>query len=944
VRRSIVAAAALVPLFYGLTVAGSAPAAASPGNPDTPAVWDATVSAAQVPVLARAGADTSELAAVPASGRSAVELVLTGSQARRVRAAGVSLTRHAAAAAPAPQGVFRPYSGPGGLAEELRQVAEDHPDIAKLESIGKTVQGQDILALKVTRNATRTPDGARPATYYFGAQHAREWITPEMVRRLMHKFLDGYGTEADVTSLVDSTELWFMPVANPDGYDYTFSDAPGARLWRKNLRDNNGDGAIAVGDGVDLNRNSGWKWGWDDEGSSPDVTSDLYRGPGPDSEPETVAMNAFERRVKPRFAVNFHSAAQRLMYGIGWQTNTPTPDDVMYQAIVGDPSDSAVPGNRPQIVSDISTSNGDSAGEAVNVNGVPMIADEMASCQTAAASVDGDAWTPADCPSTFQFPDDEKLIEAEYQRNLPFAMSVAESAANPAEPKSSLSRTVAALTPHTFTTALAGTQTVAVIGRKSLGAPTAYYRVNGGQVRTAATRAWKGGQVYGGTDNLYYDEYRGTVTGARANDRVEVWFAAGGQAGRHFTYQVAGAPAGDTLVLADEGAPARNASAYPVPQATVWDVATEGDPDALGVLSHFKNVVWEVGGHSSDVATTLAVRDFMNEGGKLVKAGPAAASNAPLSTTGVNGDDFAQYWLGVDSPSVSSGATGFTGIGANVTFTSPQSADGLFADISDTLPAARYPQFATTPAGTYTGLAGPYEPFAGTGMAAVRHSDNDYARLTRTIDLTGVTADHAPKLTFALSYDTEPGFDGVTFEAHTAGRDDWTTLPDAGGLTSTGAPEDCASLLGSHPFLTHYLTPAGADCTPSGTTGTWNELTGSGNGWHRITLDLSKYAGTSAEVAVTYFSDSSTGGKGAFVDDAQLQIGGVATDTTDFESGLGAFAAAGDSPSVWARSGTVLHSYAALATSRGLTLGFGLESLPASQRGPLLKQALARLR
>ena len=53
--------------------------------------------------------------------------------------------------------------------------------------------------------------------------------------------------------LVNTTELWFVPVANPDGYDFTFTD--GQRLWRKNLRDNNGDGEITVGDGVDLNRN-----------------------------------------------------------------------------------------------------------------------------------------------------------------------------------------------------------------------------------------------------------------------------------------------------------------------------------------------------------------------------------------------------------------------------------------------------------------------------------------------------------------------------------------------------------------------------------------------------------------------------------------------------------------------------------------------------------------
>ena len=99
-----------------------------------------------------------------------------------------------------------------------------------------------------------------------------------MNRRLMHYFLDNYGSDKQITKLVDKNELWFVPVANPDGYDFTFT--PGNRLWRKNLRDNNSDGTIAPGDGVDLNRNFATKWGYDNEGSSPLPGSETYRGPG----------------------------------------------------------------------------------------------------------------------------------------------------------------------------------------------------------------------------------------------------------------------------------------------------------------------------------------------------------------------------------------------------------------------------------------------------------------------------------------------------------------------------------------------------------------------------------------------------------------------------------------------------------------------------------------
>ena len=87
--------------------------------------------------------------------------------------------------------------------------------------------------------------------------------------------------------LLQKTELWFVPVANPDGYQYTFDHE---RLWRKNLRDNNGNGQIQVGDGVDPNRNFPNHWGYDKEGSSSIPSSDTYRGPSPVSEPETQAM------------------------------------------------------------------------------------------------------------------------------------------------------------------------------------------------------------------------------------------------------------------------------------------------------------------------------------------------------------------------------------------------------------------------------------------------------------------------------------------------------------------------------------------------------------------------------------------------------------------------------------------------------------------------------
>lgn len=343
--RSILAVGAL--LIGG---AGFAPVAqAQPADPATPdanevKVFRADVTKEQVPLLLATGQDGHELGEqVPDRGTAAVELYLTEKQAGTLEEQGVDLTEHTLSAKAAERvddaadGVFRPYSGSGGLREEILRTARENPGLTKVVSIGKTVNGQDILALKLTRHAKKSRDGSKPSVLYMSNQHAREWITPEMTRRLMHHYLDNYKKDRRIRKIVDSTELWFVLSANPDGYDYTF-ESDDNRLWRKNLRDVNGDGTISTGDGVDLNRNFAYKWGYDDEGSSPNPTSETYRGASPGSEPETKALDAFQKRIGFTYGINYHSAAELLLYGVGWQVATNTPDDVLYKALAGTPT------------------------------------------------------------------------------------------------------------------------------------------------------------------------------------------------------------------------------------------------------------------------------------------------------------------------------------------------------------------------------------------------------------------------------------------------------------------------------------------------------------------------------------------------------------------------------------------------------------------------------
>ncbi|MET9832405.1 M14 family zinc carboxypeptidase [Streptomyces sp. NPDC006385] len=977
--RSIVAAGAL--LIAGASIAPIAqarPGSSQGSDPSEIKVFRAEVTKKQVPLLLAAGQDGHELSEqAPEKGTATVEVYLTDDQAEKLEKQGVELTEHDLSARAearvekAAEGVYRPYSGSGGIKEEIVRTGQENPGLTKVVSIGKTVNGQDILALKLTKNAKKTKDGAKPSVLYLSNQHAREWITPEMTRRLMHYYLDHYKTDKRVKKIVDSTELWFVLSANPDGYDYTFQDTDN-RLWRKNLRDNNGDGAISTGDGVDLNRNFTYKWGYDDEGSSPNPTSETYRGASPGSEPETKALDAFEKRIGFTYGINYHSAAELILYGVGWQVATDSPDDVLYEALAGTPDNPAVPGYHPQVSSELYTTNGEADGHASNVNGIAMFTPEMSTCQTVSNIDPNDQWNAADCQSVFNFPDDEKLIQQEFAKNVPFALSVAESAARPDQPSSSVGAKAADFSPAPFTTSYSrgADQEVSVVVRKSVRDKELKYRVNGGRTHDMRLKPWKGGETYGGEDNLYFDEYRAEVADGDPGDKVEVWFTGETRSGKkvsseHFTYTVAQRPRADVLVVAEEGATATHAQKYVDAlkanghRAIVWDVAKQGAPDALGVLGHFDTVVHYTGANVPGNATQLQLRAYLNEGGKLMEAGEQAGGSVDLGG-GTLSNDFSQYYLGAYSRTSLPGATGFAGSGrlGGVTGAlgdatgNPLDKAGSYGVTSDELPVDKYPQFASAGAGQFAGTVNPYGPYAGSYMAAAVHTDDAYKRLTRTVDLTGVSAADKPTLRTQLLWDVEPGYDNVLVEAHTTGAEDWTTLPEAGGATSTTVPAECEAgfYMAEHPWLAHYLTHSADACTATGTSGSWNALTGASSGWKQVEFDLSAYAGKSVEVSISYVTDPGFGGRGVLADDASLVVGGTATGTEGFETSLGAWSVTGPpagSPAVlkdWARTGALFRTYSAVTTDDTVLLGFGLEHVPAAaDRKALIGKALDSL-
>ncbi|HEX6471529.1 MAG TPA: M14 family zinc carboxypeptidase [Streptosporangiaceae bacterium] len=1040
-RRGSVSVFAAAALLTGMLAAAPAHASQGPPGPprDLPDVYVGDVTAEGLKQLNSVGLDREEDVSVGRTrgGLTHVEVVMSGAQANALGARGVRLTLKkidgksaAQLSAQATPTVFRPYSGPGNIREEIVKAAADHPAIAKAVDFGTSIQGKPMTAIRVSRGVAALPEGRRPVVVYQAAQHAREWITPETVRRLLHYFLDNYGKNAEITKLVDTTELWFIPVVNVDGYDLTFTD--GFRLWRKNARDNNGDGRITGGDGVDPNRNFPYKWGYDNEGSSDNPASETYRGAGPASEPETRAQLALYQKLRPKFLINYHSAAQLLLHGVGWQTLTRSPDDVIHDALVGDADRPAVPGSTPELGAQLYTTNGETDGQTDNTFGTLTITPEMATCQTAAGYDPNDGIDPQDCGSIFEFPDNEALIQREFTQNLPFALSIAKSAHTPDHPVSSLGRTTADFETDAFTTSFGGRQTVASVIRRSIAGKRLHYRINGGRVRTAGVAEWHGGERYGDENHTYYAEYRGTVVGQRPGDRVEAWFSGvRGRApvsGPHFTYRVRDQRGAKVLVVADEDYKGVNPT-YPAGtnapkyageyvdalrangiRSLVWDIDKDGVPHDLGVLGHFKGVVWYLGDNrltqdaaddpvkvgsgtapDSQVADRekdleLSVRSYLNEGGKLLYTGETAGYFGPLSRANGGGiyyglkghperpcvittsfrddcellsDDFNQYWLGAFDRASINRPTGFTGAGPfagrNATLSgtpsNPLDEAGGLQVTSTVLPPAQFPQFTSTKAGDYSGATSAFEPVEGSFYVAGTHQDNLYRRLTRTVDLTGVPADQAPKLRAQLSYSTETGFDHVIVEAHTVGADDWTTLPDEGGRTRTTVPTECEQgyLLAGHPFLLHYLT-GGNPCTNTGTTGKWNSLTGTSNGWVPVSYDLSAYAGKQVSVSISYVSDPGTGGTGLFIDDTKVTTSGGTLDAEGFESGLGPWTIEGappgspGNPSEFVRSQALIDSVSAVATKDTMMWGFGLEQVAtAAERNALMGTAMRGL-
>ncbi|MBC7641911.1 MAG: immune inhibitor A [Flavobacterium sp.] len=189
-----------------------------------------------------------------------------------------------------------------------------------------TTENRALQFVKISDN----PDVDEPEKriLYDAIHHAREPGSMQQLIYFMWYILENYSNNSEIKYLVDNTEIFCIPVVNPDGYIYNQTTNPtGGGMWRKNRRDN-GNGTF----GVDNNRNYSYEWGTTGV-SLIDTTSDVYCGTAPFTEVENLALKWFCEQKNFTVAMNAHTFSSLVLYPFGYDINQPTPDENIFNGI-----------------------------------------------------------------------------------------------------------------------------------------------------------------------------------------------------------------------------------------------------------------------------------------------------------------------------------------------------------------------------------------------------------------------------------------------------------------------------------------------------------------------------------------------------------------------------------------------------------------------------------
>lgn len=206
-------------------------------------------------------------------------------------------------------------------------VSEGEPDNSTTPPIG----GNPIEWVKISDNPNSSTEG-EPQILYTAIHHAREPAGLSQLVFYMWYLLENYDTDPEVQNILNNTELYFVPVINPDGYLYNEKTDPnGGGFWRKNRKN---------GYGTDLNRNYDYYINgdpsmgiWGGTGSSNDTGSNIYHGPSPFSEVEVQAIKWFVENHDFLMAFNNHTSGNLLLFPFGYTDQITTNEDALFQGV-----------------------------------------------------------------------------------------------------------------------------------------------------------------------------------------------------------------------------------------------------------------------------------------------------------------------------------------------------------------------------------------------------------------------------------------------------------------------------------------------------------------------------------------------------------------------------------------------------------------------------------
>jgi carboxypeptidase T len=218
------------------------------------------------------------------------------------------------------------YHNYAEMVSEVQQAVADHPALVSMFTIGQSYEGRELWAAKISDNVA--VDEAEPEVLFMGLHHAREHLTVEMTLYILKLLTDNYGTDQQITDMVNTREVYIVFNVNPDGGEYDIATGS-YRSWRKNRQPNSGSSYV----GTDLNRNYGYKWGCCG-GSSGFPSSETYRGSAAFSTPEMARVRDFiNSRVvggvqQIKTSISFHTYAELVLWPYGY-TYTDVPSDMI---------------------------------------------------------------------------------------------------------------------------------------------------------------------------------------------------------------------------------------------------------------------------------------------------------------------------------------------------------------------------------------------------------------------------------------------------------------------------------------------------------------------------------------------------------------------------------------------------------------------------------------